>query len=91
MPIIQCRFPNLFELWEKDPQAYNCIEYTWKDAWRPIASKEELKIAIVEELRNPMRNYQTRKQYGDILFGNLRDGQSGRRMAEKIMELGEKA
>ena len=94
-PIIQCKFPNLFELWEweskKYPQSSSCIERTWKAAWRPITSKEELKIAIVEELANPMRNYQIRKRYGDILFGNLRDGQSGKRIAEKIMQLEKKS
>ncbi len=90
-PIIQCRFPNLFKLWawesSKYPQASSCIERTWCDAWRPIVSKEELKLAIVEALDDPMMNYQTRKKYGDILFGNFRDGQSGKRVAEKINQL----
>lgn len=86
-PIIQCFFPNIEKRWRGDMRAYACIEYRWLDAWRQIRSKEELRRAVVEELENPMRNYQTRKKYGDILFGNLRDGQSGRRMAEKIMAL----
>jgi len=87
-PIIQCAFPHMDEYWRDSLIQPKFIEYTWRNAWRGAANREELKKAIVEELENPMRNYQTRKRYGDILFGNLRDGKAGQRIAEKIMGLG---
>lgn len=87
-PVIQCVFPNLLENWKKYPKSYDCIEYKWRDAWKQVGSGEELKKAVMEELGDPMRNYKIRKNYGDILFGDLRDGQSGKRVAEKIMQLG---
>ena len=75
------------DYWRATLTSPKYIEYEWRDAWRRVTNKEELREAIVEELKNPMRNYQTRKKYSDILFGNLKDGKAGQRIAEKIMGL----
>ncbi len=83
-PIILLNNPERTGCPQFNPDA---IEWKWRDVGVEVDDVELLSQTIENELANPARRKDKRELYSDRLFGDLRQGETGRLVKEKIGEL----
>ncbi len=62
-------------------------EWAWRDVGHELSDVSQLAAAVDEALDNPLQHQDKRRQYRDILFGDLRDGDAAERIVRKINEV----
>lgn len=62
------------------------IVWLWRDVGEEIHDVGELPAAVAAALRQPAAHAERRRAYAQALFGPFTDGQSHRRIAERILE-----
>ena len=83
-PIVQINNPERYASPHYDPQGF---EWRWRDVGEEIDDVDDLAAAVGRGLDDPSLGAERRAHYRHELFGDLTDGRSAERLAEKITEL----
>jgi hypothetical protein len=83
-PMVLITSPHRYEEAYVDP---NGLEWRWRDMGHEIFDVEQLPAAVSSALDDPAAGMDRRQHYHDLLFGDLADGQAGRRIADNIAAL----